>query len=158
MKISALISDYDGTLCPTSSQSFSNSLPEDLHNILLDISKIIPVCIVSSKDFYFLDSCVNFAVIISSIMGIETFLLPNGPRPHPEESDDLIELQNGIRDSNLLKYRIKQKEKLIENSSMIDDLSSVLSKKFNDIKIITKYTYKDKIIAGVYFDYRHLLN
>ena len=81
MKISALISDYDGTLCPTSSLSFSNSLPEDLHNILLDISKFIPVCIVSSKDFHFLDSCVNFAVIISSIMGIETFLLPNESWP-----------------------------------------------------------------------------
>ena len=64
MKISALISDYDGTLCPTASFSFSNSLPEDFHNILLDISKFIPVCIVSSKDFHFLDSCVNFAVIM----------------------------------------------------------------------------------------------
>jgi HAD superfamily hydrolase (TIGR01484 family) len=157
MKISALISDYDGTLCPISSQSLSNSLPEDLQNILLDISKFIPVCIVSSKDFHFLDSCVNFAVIISSIMGIETFLLPNGLRPHHEESADLIELQNGFRDSNLLKYRVKQKEKLIENSSMIDDLSSVLSKKFHDIKIFPKYTYKEKILAGVSFDYRHLL-
>jgi HAD superfamily hydrolase (TIGR01484 family) len=157
MKISALISDYDGTLCPTASFSVSNSLPEDLHNILLNISKFIPVCIVSSKDFHFLDSCVNFAVIISSIMGIETFLLPKNPGPHHEESADPIELQNGIRDSNLLKYHVKQKEKLIENSSMIDDLSSVLSKKFHDIKILPKYTYKEKILAGVSFDYRHLL-
>ena len=153
MKISALISDYDGTLCPTASFSFSNSLPEDLHNILLDISKFIPVCIVSSKDFHFLDSCVNFAVIISSIMGIETFLLPKNPGPHHEES---AELQNGNRDSNLLKYHVKQKEKLIENSSMIDDLSSVISENFHDIKILQKYTHKDKILAGVSFDYRHL--
>ena len=80
MKISALISDYDGTLCPTSSLTLSNSLPQDLHNILLEIAKFIPVCIVSSKDFHFLDSCVNFAVIISSIMGIETFLLPKDPK------------------------------------------------------------------------------
>ena len=73
MKIAAILSDYDGTLCPTT--SLSNALPADLYNILLEISKVIPVCIVSSKDFHYLDSCVSFAVIISSIMGIETFLL-----------------------------------------------------------------------------------
>ena len=157
MKISALISDYDGTLCPTSSLSFSNSVPEDLHTILMDISKFIPVCIVSSKDFHFLDSCVNFAVIISSIMGIETLLLPKDPHLQHEESADPIELHNGIRDSHVLRYHVKQKEKLIENSSMIDDLSSVLSEKFHDIKILPKYTYKEKILAGVSFDYRHLI-
>jgi HAD superfamily hydrolase (TIGR01484 family) len=157
MKISALISDYDGTLCPTSSLSFSNSVPEDLHTILMDISKFIPVCIVSSKDFHFLDSCVNFAVIISSIMGIETFLLPKDPHLQHEESADPIELQNGIRDSHVLRYHVKQKEKLRENSSMIDDLSSVLSEKFHEIKILPKYTYKEKILAGVSFDYRHLI-
>ena len=73
MKIAAILSDYDGTLCPTT--SLNNSLPADLYNILLEISKFIPVCIVSSKDFHYLSSCINFAVIISSIMGIETFLL-----------------------------------------------------------------------------------
>ena len=75
MKIDAILSDYDGTLCPTTSLTQNNSLPEDLHNILVDISKSIPVCIVSSKDFSFLEPCSNFAVIISSIMGIETFFL-----------------------------------------------------------------------------------
>ena len=162
MKISALISDYDGTLCPTSSLTLSNSLPQDLHNILLEIAKFIPVCIVSSKDFHFLDSCVNFAVIISSIMGIETFLLPKDPKEvkynfNHGESSDPIELQNGIRHTNFHIYPVKQKEKLIENSYMMDDLTSVISKKFHDIKILRKYTYKDKILAGISFDYRHLL-
>lgn len=162
MKISAILSDYDGTLCPTSSLTLSNSLPEDIHNILLEISKFIPVCIVSSKDFHFLDSCVNFAMIISSIMGIETFLLQKGTKEFnynfkSEEFSDPIELSNEIINNNLHRYRIKQKEKLTENSSIIEELSSVISKNFHDIKILQKYTYKDKILAGVSFDYRHLL-
>lgn len=162
MKISAILSDYDGTLCPTSSLTLSNSLPEDIHNILLEISKFIPVCIVSSKDFHFLDSCVNFAMIISSIMGIETFLLQKSTKEFnynfkSEEFSDPIELSNEIINNNLHRYRIKQKEKLSENSSIIEELSSVISKNFHDIKILQKYTYKDKILAGVSFDYRHLL-
>lgn len=161
MKISAILSDYDGTLCPTSSLTLSNSLPEDIHNILLEISKFIPVCIVSSKDFHFLDSCVNFAMIISSIMGIETFLLQKGKEFNynfkSEEFSDPIELSNEIINNNLHRYHIKQKEKLSENSSIIEELSSVISKNFHDIKILQKYTYKDKILAGVSFDYRHLL-
>ena len=161
MKISAILSDYDGTLCPTSSLTLSNSLPEDIHNILLEISKFIPVCIVSSKDFHFLDSCVNFAMIISSIMGIETFLLQKGTEEFnynfkSEEFSDPIELSSEIINNNLPRYRIKQKDKLSENSSIIEELSSVISKNFHDIKILQKYTYKDKILAGVSFDYRHL--
>lgn len=162
MKISAILSDYDGTLCPTSSLTLSNSLPEDIHNILLEISKFIPVCIVSSKDFHFLDSCVNFAMIISSIMGIETFLLQKSTKEFnynfkSEEFSDPVELSNEIINNNLHRYHIKQKEKLSENSSIIEELSSVISKNFHDIKILQKYTYKDKILAGVSFDYRHLL-
>src|ERR687898_238242 len=51
MKISAIVSDYDGTLCPTSSFYSNNYIPQDLYNILCDISKYIPICIISSKDF-----------------------------------------------------------------------------------------------------------
>jgi HAD superfamily hydrolase (TIGR01484 family) len=161
MKISAILSDYDGTLCPTSSLTLSKSLPEDIHNILLEISKFIPVCIVSSKDFHFLDSCVNFAMIISSIMGIETFLLQKGTGEFnynlkSEEFSDPIELESEIINNNLYRYRIKQKEKLIESASIIEELSSVISENFHDIKILQKYTHKDKILAGVSFDYRHL--
>jgi HAD superfamily hydrolase (TIGR01484 family) len=161
MKISAILSDYDGTLCPTSSLTLSNSLPEDIHNILLEISKFIPVCIVSSKDFHFLDSCVNFAMIISSILGLETFLLQKGTGEFNynlkyEEFSNPIELESGIINNNFYRYRIKQKGKLIENASIIEELSSVISENFHDIKILQKYTHKDKLLAGVSFDYRHL--
>ncbi|MGZ5472177.1 MAG: hypothetical protein ACXWE0_10950, partial [Nitrososphaeraceae archaeon] len=161
MKIAAILSDYDGTLCPTT--SLSNALPADLYNILLEISKVIPVCIVSSKDFHYLDSCVSFAVIISSIMGIETFLLQKNKKDfnynfvNYEEISDQIELNNKITSYNLPRYRIKYKEKIIQNSHMLEDLSSVISKNFHDIKILKKYTHKEKLLAGVSFDYRHLL-
>lgn len=161
MKIAAILSDYDGTLCPTT--SLSNALPADLYNILLEISKVIPVCIVSSKDFHYLDSCVSFAVIISSIMGIETFLLQKNKKDfnynfvNYEEISDPRELKNKITSYNLPRYRIKYKEKLIQNSHMLEDLSSVISKNFHDIKILKKYTHKEKLLAGVSFDYRHLL-
>ena len=79
------------------SLTLNKSLPEDLHNILGDISKSIPVCIVSSKDFSFLEPCSNFAVIISSIMGIETFFLQKNNKDFNngfvtyETTSDLIE-------------------------------------------------------------------
>jgi HAD superfamily hydrolase (TIGR01484 family) len=161
MKIAAIFSDYDGTLCPTT--SLSNSLPADLYNILLDISKFIPVCIISSKDFNYLNSCVNFAIIISSIMGIETFLLQKNKKDFKynfvnyQKISDPRELKNIITSDNLPRYRIKQKEKLIQNSRLLEDLSSVISKNFYDIKIIKKYTHKEKLLAGVSFDYRQLL-
>ncbi|HEX7141853.1 MAG TPA: HAD-IIB family hydrolase [Nitrososphaeraceae archaeon] len=161
MKIAAILSDYDGTLCPTT--SLSNALPADLYNIILEISKVIPVCIVSSKDFHYLDSCVSFALIISSIMGIETFLLQKNKKDfnynfvNYEEISDPIELKNKITSYSLPRYRIKYKEKLIQNSHMLEDLSSIISKNFHDIKILKKYTHKEKLLAGVSFDYRHLL-
>ena len=58
MQVSALLSDYDGTLCPTSSVrgdiNLSGTITEELEQALVHISEHIPVCIVSSKEFTFL--------------------------------------------------------------------------------------------------------
>ena len=61
-QVNAILSDYDGTLCPTTSVSEDGSdsvgmIPNELKQTLVRISKRIPVCIVciiSSKDFTFL--------------------------------------------------------------------------------------------------------
>src|ERR1044072_9841451 len=74
MKISAIVSDYDGTLCPISSVYSNNHIPPDLHNILVDISKSIPVCIITSKEFAFIEPNIDFAKIVSSLMGLEIFI------------------------------------------------------------------------------------
>ena len=78
-KIVAILSDYDGTLCPTShidlQDKDSGFVPADLENTLVDVSSTIPICIVSSKDFYFLYKRVRkFSNIISCLLGIETLL------------------------------------------------------------------------------------
>jgi trehalose-6-phosphatase len=72
-QITAIFSDYDGTLCPTDSvRCQANWIPEQLEQTLWDISQKIPVCIISSKDYHFLHARTKFARILSSIMGIET--------------------------------------------------------------------------------------
>jgi hydroxymethylpyrimidine pyrophosphatase-like HAD family hydrolase len=58
----------------------------------------------------------------------------------------------------LTRYYINQKENVFQNSSVLERLSSVISKNFNDIKIFKKYTYREKYLAGISIDYRHLLN
>ncbi len=69
----AILSDFDGTLCPTSSitpydygtlcptssitpydYGTHSLIPSELEDMLCGISENIPICIISSKDFYFL--------------------------------------------------------------------------------------------------------
>jgi hypothetical protein len=50
----------------------SNRIPTGLNETLSEISKDIPECIVSTKDYGFLDDKIRFARIVSCIMGIET--------------------------------------------------------------------------------------
>lgn len=72
-KIVAILSDYDGTLCPTGSvKNKAGTIPEELEQVLWRISRQIPVCIISSKDYHFLHPRTKFASVLSCIMGIET--------------------------------------------------------------------------------------
>jgi hypothetical protein len=95
MQISAILSDYDGTLCSTSNmRDFSrNQIPIELDTTLSEISKDIPVCVISSKDFGFLSDKITFARIVSCIMGIETINLTR------RASNGLTHIKN---DSNVL--------------------------------------------------------
>ncbi|HLN35143.1 MAG TPA: HAD hydrolase family protein [Nitrososphaeraceae archaeon] len=153
MKISAIVSDYDGTICPTSSiYSKVNPIPEDLYSILLKISSKIPVCILSSKPFDFLVTSCTFAKIISCILGIETIVF--------SEKSDLKKI--GLSTSHLLddyttSFYIYDKEKLLSNSPILEDLSVRVMARFSDLRIEKKYTFKENVLAGLTFDYRHLL-
>jgi len=166
MKISAIVSDYDGTLCPISSLYSNNLIPQDLYNILFDISKNIPIGIITSKDFNLVGPNVNFAKIISCIMGIETFIflhnykeeIVNYPIGDYTETLEPLEFKNNIKKNGLIHYYLQQKEKLTANSFYLEQLSSVISKNFNEIKILKKYTHKNKYLAGISIDYRHLSN
>ena len=59
----------------TSLKGVNNQIPPDLEKVLWDISAKIPVCILSTKDFVFLRKKVQFAKIVSCIMGLEIFEL-----------------------------------------------------------------------------------
>jgi trehalose-6-phosphatase len=77
--IGILLSDYDGTLCPTTSvrgdsSNSSGMIPNELEQALVQLSERIPLCIISSKDFAFLHERVRFANILSCALGIETII------------------------------------------------------------------------------------
>src|ERR671930_661242 len=152
-KIAAIISDYDGTLCPTSSVKGSEegntaAIPEDLDNILWNISEKIPVCIVSSKDFYFLHKRTKFANIVSCILGIETVVLKRHDRLQQQliktmdnnnnisKSSDCDNNFNCIKDAHLL----VDNEVLEVNSIILDSLAKEISSDFKQVNIERKFT------------------
>ncbi|CAN5431502.1 hypothetical protein BH18THE2_BH18THE2_39850 [soil metagenome] len=141
-QITAIFSDYDGTLCPTSSlRSQSSTIPEGLEDILWSISSKIPVCIISSKDFSFLKSRAKFAKIISCIMGIET-----------------IEFAGDNNGKNRIKFKnpriYPNRDVLKNNSDLLDSLAREVTEKIVEIIVERKYT-SDNLLAGLTFDYRH---
>ena len=150
MQISAILSDYDGTLCSTSNMrdSSSNKIPVELDARLSEISRDIPVCVISSKDFGFLSDKITFARIVSCIMGIETINLKR------LVGDELIHIKN---DSNVLfdTHLITDIDTLTDNSVLLSSLAKEISHTFRDISIDYKYTSKERILAGITIDYRH---
>jgi hypothetical protein len=56
--IRAIFSDYDGTLCSASAARDTslgqNRIPLEIKKVLQEIAEQIPVCIISSKDYFFL--------------------------------------------------------------------------------------------------------
>lgn len=74
--IRAIFSDYDGTLCSASAardESLGqNRISPKIIRTLQQISQHIPLCIISSKDYFFLRETQSFAKVISCLMGIET--------------------------------------------------------------------------------------
>ncbi|CAN5456003.1 hypothetical protein BH18THE1_BH18THE1_17030 [soil metagenome] len=72
LKVSAIFSDSDGTLVPAQvGNSMANTIPNELEKELWNVAYNIPVCIISSKDYYFLKDKVRFSKILSCIIGIE---------------------------------------------------------------------------------------
>ena len=108
-QIDAILSDYDGTLCSTTSVRSSinivDTIPQELEQILRRISEHIPVCIISSKDFLFLHKRTRFADILSCVLGIET-VVHNSHYSSNNNNDEMnnscIRCQDLIASSHLL--------------------------------------------------------
>jgi HAD superfamily hydrolase (TIGR01484 family) len=154
MRICGILSDYDGTLCPTSSiRSKESNIPKELENILWDIADTIPVCIVSSKDFNFLHNKTRFANVISSILGIETCVLKQHERTMREtiNSKECQEFRC-IRNSYLsIDYTT-----LKRNSELLSQLAEEIALRFDEISIERKFTIDNKILVGIAIDWRNV--
>ena len=163
MRISVIISDYDGTLCPTASlKGLNNQIPPDLEKVLWDISAKIPVCILSTKDFGFLRKKVQFAKIVSCIMGLEIFELATLESRVANVDIDLVPNSKNYLSvkgefSNVIsQYRLLGVNKLVKNSVLLKRLSDKIEKEFQDISIEPKFNYVDGILAAISLDYRQI--
>ena len=162
MRVDAILSDYDGTLSPTASiNSKENAIPEDIENILWDISEMIPVCILSSKDFDFLHRRTRFANVTSCIMGIETLVLRrhkvnvDASAYFEGEAGRTLECQDlgCIKDS----YLMDPDNILQYNSQILYQLAELVRANFNEIRIDRKFTVTNKkVLAGITLDWRHM--
>jgi HAD superfamily hydrolase (TIGR01484 family) len=152
-EVNAILSDYDGTLCPTTSVRDENSygvgtIPQGLEQILFHISEHIPICIISSKDYTFLHRRARFARILSCVLGTETVVhIPH----YVDETQNYgcIRCQHLITSSNSLMAN----SKLLNN--VVEDLQN---HNYRDIMIEKKYTSNKEILIGLTIDYRHLDN
>ena len=163
MRISVIISDFDGTLCPTASlKGLNNQIPPDLEKVLWDISAKIPVCILSTKDFGFLRKKVQFAKVVSCIMGLEIFELATLDSRSANVDIDLVPNSKNYlsakgKFSNVIsQYRLSGVNKLVKNSVLLKKLSDKIEKEFQDISIEPKFNYVDGILAAISLDYRQI--
>ena len=151
MRISGILSDYGGTLCPSSSiRSKENNIPKELENILWDIAEKIPVCIISSKDFNFLHNKARFANVISSIAGIETLVLKRHERTMLASSE--CREFRCIRNSYLsIDYAT-----LKQNSGLLSQLVEEITSLFDKVSIERKFTIDKGVLAGITVDWRNI--
>jgi HAD superfamily hydrolase (TIGR01484 family) len=121
-----------------------NKIPMELNETLSEISKDIPVCIVSSKDYDFLYDKIRFARIVSCILGIETIA-------QRHDGNDDVTAKNGSNSHLITDIR-----SIIDNSKLLDSLGMEISQTFKDVTVEHKYTSRERILAGITIDYRHL--
>ncbi len=145
-KVTAIVSDYDGTLCPInrvgSDISGRNEIPSELAQVLMQISESIPICVLSRKDYRFLYYRIPFAKIFSCIAGIETLVMA--------ENNDV---QQPRRISS--RHLLVDEKLLLTTTIALDQLADDVASKFPSIKVERKFTV-DGILSGLTFDWRHL--
>ena len=74
MKISAIFSDYDGTLAPEDVAPQESTVPKEIEGPLLRLSSSVPVAIVTSKDYGFVRPRTPFARAWACVSGLEIVL------------------------------------------------------------------------------------
>lgn len=145
--IRAIFSDYDGTLCSASAARDSgigqSRIPPEIRETLQQISQQILICIITSKDYFFVKETRSFARVISCLMGIETLSFASYDEQSPFRRNLLVEESELSTSSYAL-------EEIANNVESDDDFRSVLVQK--------KYTSDRRILAGITVDWSHTEN
>jgi len=153
MQISTILSDYDGTLSPTTYLNSDNKTGRlsncrnqiELDRVLWEISSKRTIAIVSTKDFNFLHDRTKFANIISCMMSIETMIL--------KHIDSARCYKNSCVKKSMLNIDF---EILRKNSQKLESIIDRISFKFKNVSIYRKLTFNGSILGGVTIDWRHL--
>jgi trehalose-6-phosphatase len=148
--IRAIFSDYDGTLCSASAARDTslgqNRIPLEIREVLQQIAEQIPVCIISSKDYFFLKETRAFAKVVSCLMGIETLSFAINAA---EQQSPPIHRKILVEESDLS----AQSDALEEIAKSIESEPG-----FTSIIVERKYTSDRIILAGITVDWRYSNN
>ena len=137
MKVSAIISDYDGTLCPAGDIRVEgrNRIPAELESVLLYLQEH-PCMHPVNQGLRVSCDKVPFVNVVSCIMGIETLVLSKGDP------------------SRIASRHLSVEEELIRtNAGALDQLAHDVGSRFPGVAIERKLT-NDDLLAGVTFDWR----
>jgi HAD superfamily hydrolase (TIGR01484 family) len=151
-QVNVILSDYDGTLCPTTAirGNISNTIgkiPHELEKILFHLSGRIPVCIIPSKDFAYLHNRVRFAKVLSCVLGTETVI------HNPHYGDLEIDKFDCVRSHHL----IASGRSLMDNSKLLHSIVKILrNQNHENIMIEEKYDSDKEILIGLTVDYRQI--
>ena len=164
-QVASILSDFDGTLCPTSDIKYdcSNSkfIPRSLEDILCEVSLTIPISIITSKDFDFIyPKTKKFAKILSCILGLETFVL-NGKEQINQEKNISYENKKLCAGDVIIKDRISpfDPEILSINSDILSEITAFIEKNYQKINVEKKFLKSDEnLLGGITVDWRHNSN
>jgi len=155
--IRAIFSDYDGTLCSASAARDlslgQNRIPLEIKKVLQEIAQQIPVCIISSKDYFFLKETRAFARVLCCMMGIETLTFAGNSSGAEEEHHQSIP---PIRRRLIWKEK-KKESNLFAPSNALGEIAERIETEpdFRNIIVEGKYTYDRRILAGITIDWRY---
>lgn len=154
--IRAIFSDYDGILCSASAVKDTslgqNRIPLEIKKVLQEIAEQIPICIISSKDYFFLKETRAFAEVISCLMGIETLIFPS--------YTTATTVDRGQQSPPIRRKLLVDKEEesdLTTRSCVLEDIAKSIESEpdFRSVLVERKYTSDRRILAGLTVDWRY---
>ncbi len=163
--MAAILSDFDGTLCPTSGIKYnynsSDFIPSSIEDILCEISLTVPIGIITSKDFDFIYPKIKqFAKILSCILGLEMFVLDD--RQQINHNKNILNENKKVSTEDITikdKVSLFDHEMLSINSRMLNEITAYLEKNYHTMNVEKKFLKSEEnILGGITLDWRHNSN